>query len=76
MIRGYGLQAVEGGISAAVLFGLMQRQGRMDAAASARDLVRSHGGALTSAAHRRRRSTSWALGLQGQPKPSVANFWS
>ena len=58
MIRGYGLQAVEGGIGAAVLFGLMQRQGRMGAAASARDLVRSHGG------------------LQGQPKPSVANFWS
>ncbi len=41
MIRGYGLEVVEGGIDAAVLFGLMQRQGRMGAAASARDLVRS-----------------------------------
>ena len=41
MIRQYDLSVVEGGIDAQVLFGLMLRQERMGASASARDLVRA-----------------------------------
>lgn len=41
MIRNYGLGIADGGIDPAVLFDLMQRQDRLGAAASARDLVRS-----------------------------------
>ena len=41
MIRQYDLSVVEGGIDAQVLFGLMLRQERMGASASARDLVRT-----------------------------------
>ena len=41
MIRSYDLAIVEGGIDAEVLFGLMVRQERLGAAASARDLVRT-----------------------------------
>jgi ATP-dependent Clp protease ATP-binding subunit ClpA len=41
MIENYGLRLVEGGIDPALLFDMMQRQDRMGAAASARDLARS-----------------------------------
>lgn len=41
MIRNYGLGIADGGIDAAVLYQLMQRQDRMGASASARDLVRA-----------------------------------
>jgi hypothetical protein len=41
MIENYGLQVAEGGIDPALLFDMMQRQERMGAAASARDLARS-----------------------------------
>jgi ATP-dependent Clp protease ATP-binding subunit ClpA len=41
MIRNYDLSIVEGGIDAQVLFGLMMRQERLGASASARDLVRT-----------------------------------
>ena len=41
MIENYGLQVAEGGIDPVVLFEMMQRQERMGASASARDLARS-----------------------------------
>ncbi len=41
MIAGYGLGIEGGGIDAALLFAVMQRQDRLGAAASARDLTRS-----------------------------------
>jgi ATP-dependent Clp protease ATP-binding subunit ClpA len=41
MISGYGLQVAEGGIDANLLFDIMQRQGRLGASASSRDLVRA-----------------------------------
>ena len=41
MIENYGLEVAEGGIDPVVLFEMMQRQQRMGAAASARDLVRT-----------------------------------
>jgi len=41
MIRNYGLDVADGGIDPMVLFTLMQRQERLGASASVRDLVRS-----------------------------------
>jgi ATP-dependent Clp protease ATP-binding subunit ClpA len=41
MIENYGLQVAEGGIDPVVLFDMMQRQERLGAAASARDLARA-----------------------------------
>jgi hypothetical protein len=41
MIENYGLRLAEGGIDPVLLFSLTQRQQRMGAAASARDLARS-----------------------------------
>lgn len=41
MIENYGLDVIEGGIDPIVLFDMMQRQQRMGAGASARDLVRA-----------------------------------
>ena len=41
MIAGYGLGVEQGGIDPALLFAVMQRQDRLGAAASARDLTRS-----------------------------------
>ncbi len=40
VIHGYGLEIAEGGIDPAVLFSVMQRQARLGASASARDLAR------------------------------------
>jgi ATP-dependent Clp protease ATP-binding subunit ClpA len=40
IIENYGLQVAEGGIDPTLLFDMMQRQNRMGAAASARDLAR------------------------------------
>jgi ATP-dependent Clp protease ATP-binding subunit ClpA len=41
VIENYGLQVAHGGIDPALLFDMMQRQARMGAGASARDLARS-----------------------------------
>lgn len=40
MIKGYGLDVVQGGIDPELLLDMMRRQGRLGSAASARDLVR------------------------------------
>ena len=41
IIHGYGLEVAEGGIDAAILFEIMQRQARLADSASARDLARA-----------------------------------
>ena len=41
MIQGYGLEVADGGIDPALLFDVMQRQSRLGASASARDLTRA-----------------------------------
>ena len=41
MIENYGLKVAEGGIDPAVLFEMMQRQERLGAVASARDVART-----------------------------------
>lgn len=71
MIRNYDLAIVEGGIDAQVLFGLMLRQERMGAAASARDLVRTIEEQISDSLITAKQRGARAVRLVGLPDGSV-----